>query len=267
MQWIVFIICLVLAALAGAVFWMRRPKTLNDGDDKEWSLLLFPGGADDPQGKSVAKTLHRMRFEARHLSETGLEVAAALTRLRPALIIAHQPSYGDVISRLEEEDSALASTPVLFLETRLVKGHSNLRVQLPPGAKPSQIGGAVLDLLGRRPTSRELSRRGNVQMEIEAGKVMEFLHFLHSMEKTGKIEIRTRQITGVLWMEKGGIVHAVVGRLEGLAALHSMLDFVQGTMVFTPGMMPTRRTILDGAMSVLAEYARRRDELAKASRD
>ena len=264
---LVLIVCLGCAAVVGLVFWIRRQKTLSDGDDKEWILLLFPGGASDPYGKTVVKTLRHMHFEARHLSETGLDITAALTRLHPSLIIAHQPSYGDIISRQEEDDSSLASTPVLYLETRLVKGHSNLRVQLPPGAKASQIGGAVLDLLGRRPTLHELSRRDNVQLEIESGKVMEFLHFLHTMEKTGKIEIRTRQITGVLWMEKGGIVHAVVGRLEGLEALHNMLDFVQGTLVFTPGLMPTRRTILDGAMSVLAEYARRRDELAKASGD
>jgi hypothetical protein len=245
--------------------WLRKRLKSQAGDDASWVLLLVPGDSDDAQGRQIARFLGRMKFQVRHLSETGMELSNALRNLRPSLIIAHQPMFGDAIERLEQEDSALSSTPVLYLDTSVQKGRSELRAYLPAQAKPSRVASLAIDLLNRRPGPRELSRREAVQLEIAPGKVMEFIHFLHTMEKSGKVEIRTRQVSGWAWLEKGRIVHAAVGQLEGLDALHSMLDFVQGTMTFSPGVAPARRNIRDGAMAVLAEYARQRDELAKAS--
>jgi len=256
-------ILLLLAAVATLL--LRKRWGSQEGDEALWILILVPGDLDDPTGRQVAKFLARMKFQVRFLSETGLDLSRALRNLRPSLIIAHQPMFGGAIERLEEEDSALSSTPILFLETSIQKGRSQMRAHLQANAKISAIASLAIELLNRRPGPKELSRRNQVQLEIAPGKVMEFIHFLHTMEKTGKIEICTRQVSGWAWMEKGRIVHASVGRLEGLDALHNMLDFVQGSITFSPGTAPTRRTIQDGAMAVLAEYARQRDELAKAS--
>lgn len=255
------------AVLAVALRWrFRRKQEISQGQD-QWILMLFPGDRSHALGKDVASFLKRMRFEMRFLSDTGLDAGTALSKLRPSLVIAHQPTFGDEISLWEQESSIVASTPILYLDAYVIKGGSRLRASLPSSAKPNQIASTAIDLLNSRPGAKELSRREIVELEIEPGNVMEFLHFLHTMQKTGKIEIRTHQITGTAWMEDGRIVHAAVGRLEGIDALHSILDFVQGTITFAPGIAPIHRTIKDGAMSVLAEYARQRDELAKASRN
>lgn len=254
----------VLGLLALALF-LRKRLGRKEQDESQWILLLVPGDLNDPAGRKIRKILARIGFQARHLSETGMSVSRALTKLRPMLIVAHQPSFGGEIELRSQDDSALASTPVLYLDTGIQRNRSVLRGHLPPGAKPAQIAARVIDLLNTRPGPEELSRLREVRIGITAGKVLEFLHFLHSMGRSGRIEVRSRQVTGSAWMENGRLVHATVGGLEGIEALHSMLDFVQGSITFTPGMAPTRRSILDGAMAVLAEYARRRDELAKAS--
>jgi hypothetical protein len=260
-----YAIAIALFLILVVLYRIRNRNRTQEGDDPLWILLLVPGDQDDQQGRLIVRFLARMRFQVRFLSETGLDLSRALRNLRPSLIIANQPAYGDAIERLEQEDSTLASTPVLYLDTSVQKGRSVLRAHVPAGAKPALIASRAIELLNSRPTPKELSRRDVVQQEIVPGKVMEFIHFLHTMEKSGKIEIRTRQISGWAWMEKGRIVHASVGRMEGIGALHNMLDFVQGIITFSPGVAPVRRTIQDGAMAVLAEYARQRDELAKAS--
>lgn len=254
----------VLGALALGYLLLKRVRG-REQDESQWILLLVPGEADDRLGRDVRKILARLGFQARHLSETGMSLGRALGQLRPVLIVAHQPSYGGEIEQRSQDDSALASTPVLYLDTGIQRNRSPLRAHLPPGARPAQVAARVIDLLNTRPGPEELSRLREVRLGIQAGRVLEFLHFLHSMGRSGRIEVRTRQVSGSAWMEKGRIVHATVGGLEGIEALHSMLDFVQGSITFSPGMAPTRRSILDGAMAVLAEYARRRDELAKAS--
>jgi Domain of unknown function (DUF4388) len=260
-------IAVLCLALAFVWRWRARHKQdVSQGQD-QWILMMFPEDRSHALGKDVAAFLRRMRFDMRFLGDTGLDAGTALRKLRPSLVIAHQPTFGDEISVLEQDSSIVASTPILYLDAYVIKGGSRLRSSLPPTAKASQIASTAIDLLNSRPGSKELSRREIVELEIEPGNVLEFLHFLHTMEKTGKIEIRTHQITGTAWMQNGRIVHAAVGRLEGLDALHSILDFVQGTITFAPGVAPIHRTIKDGAMSVLAEYARQRDELAKASRN
>jgi hypothetical protein len=260
-----YILTIALFLALVLLYRLKQRKEHQDAEDPLWILLLVPGDLDDPQGRLVARFLARMRFQTRFLSETGADLSRALHSLRPSLIIANQPVYGDAIERLEQEDSSLASTPILYLDTSVQKGRSALRAHVQPGAKPALIASRAVELLNSKPGPKELSRREVVQQEIAPGKVMEFIHFLHTMGKSGKIEIRTRQVSGWAWMENGRIVHASVGRLEGINALHNMLDFVQGVITFSPGVAPTRRTIQDGAMTVLAEYARQRDELAKAS--
>lgn len=272
--WFVFIGLLLLLAAAG-IWLVRKRRRDADGDageertqQEQWILLLFPGERTSPLAKEITAFIGgRMGFKLRHLGDLGGKIESALRRYRPSLVLAHQPTFGDEIASLEQESSVVASIPILYLDAHVIRAGSTLRASLPRNARMELIASAVVDLLNRRPGPKELSRRELVQVEIEPGNVMEFLHFLHTMQKSGKIEIRTRAITGTAWMLDGRIVHAAVGNLEGLDALHSVLDFVHGTITFAPGGAPQRQTIRDGAMSVLAEYARHRDELAKASRN
>lgn len=259
-----YLLSIVLGGLALA-YALKARAYGKAPDESQWILLLLPEDFSPRSGQKLRKLLARLGFHVRLLADTGMPLSRALAMLRPVLIVAHQPTFGGEIEAYEIEDSALASTPVLYLDTGIQRNRSLLRSHLPPGARPAQIAARIVDLLGRRPGPEELSRLREVKIGIAPGIVLEFIHFLHAMGRSGRVEIRTRQVTGSAWMVNGRLVHATVGSLEGIEALHSMLDFVQGSITFTPGLGPSRRSILDGAMSVLAEYARRRDELAKAS--
>ncbi len=78
--------------------------------------------------------------------------------------------------------------------------------------------------------------------------------------KTGSFTIENGSEIGQIFLEKGHIVHAKMGRLDGEEAVYELAIWPEGEFLFTPGEVPGPRTISKSNTSLLMEAARRIDE-------
>lgn len=78
--------------------------------------------------------------------------------------------------------------------------------------------------------------------------------------KTGAFHLQKDNDEGIIFLEQGKIVHAVLGSTEGDEAVYAMATWTEGTFRFVPDEMSTRHTITKNNTNLLMEAARRLDE-------
>lgn len=78
--------------------------------------------------------------------------------------------------------------------------------------------------------------------------------------KTGAFHLQKNNDEGIIFLEQGRIVHAVLGETEGDEAVYAMATWTEGTFRFVPDEMSTRHTITKNNTNLLMEAARRLDE-------
>jgi CheY-like chemotaxis protein len=74
------------------------------------------------------------------------------------------------------------------------------------------------------------------------------------------LEIRNRQMRGLIYIEAGAITHAAVGTLTGEKAFHQLLSMTGGEFQVRPFKPPPQRTMQGGWEMMLMEAARAHDE-------
>ena len=74
------------------------------------------------------------------------------------------------------------------------------------------------------------------------------------------LEIRNRQMRGLIYIEAGAITHAAVGTLTGEKAFHQLLSMAGGEFQVRPFKPPPQRTMQGGWEMMLMEAARAQDE-------
>jgi hypothetical protein len=195
----------------------------------------------------------------------GVGLGEFLSGFHPSLILLDRVGYGADLARLELSDARVASTPVLLVGLRgpVDRGNQHMRAWVDPGAKFSEILAKADQLVGRRPGPQQLSKLSEVRGPIRQGTLLELLYFLANARRTGRVEVTSGDLVGWIWLEGGEVRHCVLGREEGTAALHVLLDQERGKFAFRAGAASPGRTVKQSTIYLLHEYARLRDESAK----
>ena len=91
------------------------------------------------------------------------------------------------------------------------------------------------------------------------------IQFLSGARKTGVLRLLEGKETGEIFLEKGRIVHAVIGDQAGEEAVYELVLWNQGEFLFEPGVTTDKSTVNKGNTNLLMEAARQRDEWAVIS--
>ena len=78
--------------------------------------------------------------------------------------------------------------------------------------------------------------------------------------KTGAFHLQKDNDEGIIYLEMGRIVHALLGTTEGEEAVYAMATWNEGSFRFVPEEAPPRHTITKNNTNLLMEAARRLDE-------
>ncbi len=248
---------LLLAAIA--VFVLRRRGESTEGRER-WALLAVES---DALAEDLSRVLRKASWDVQRLPPFG-SLREFLAGFNPSLLVVDQPRYGAELARLETSEAKVASTPVLYVNaTGADHTKAPMRAWLPPKVQPKVVLELAEKLARSRPGLQQLSRMGEVQGPLVQGTLLELLYFQANTQRTGRMEIAYQGLSGWLWIEKGDVRHAMVAGVEGVDALHHMLNLSHGRFAFVADVPPPKTTIRTPTVFLLHEYARQRDELGK----
>jgi hypothetical protein len=96
---------------------------------------------------------------------------------------------------------------------------------------------------------------------------VDFIQSLSANEKSVKIAIENGTESGLIYIEKGHIVHAQTGNLEGEKALYKTAVWEEGRFQIVPCSTFPARTIQGSTLSLLLEASRLADEARGGDND
>ena len=88
----------------------------------------------------------------------------------------------------------------------------------------------------------------------------DIVQFLSGARKTGALRLTEGNQAGEIFLDKGRIVHAVLGDQSGEEAVYELVLWREGEFLFEPGVTTDRQTVKKGNTNLMMEAARRRDE-------
>ncbi len=94
----------------------------------------------------------------------------------------------------------------------------------------------------------------------------DIVQFLSGARKTGALRLVEGDETGEIYLDKGRIVHALLGEQVGEEAVYALVLWKSGEFLFEPGIATDKTTVNKGNTNLLIEAARRRDEWAVISK-
>lgn len=226
---------------------------------RRWILLAT-------RHEGLEEALQKDGWDVQKLPE-GSTMAEFLPHVRPSVVVADQARHGSDIAQLESHNAAVASTPVLWLDSTVVERNQDpSRAFLPPGARVSVVLETLQRLAKFVPGPEQLSRRAEIEGKLGQGRLLELLHFLASARRTGRVEVRTSTDPAWMWFEDGQLRHALAGSLSGVAAMYHCLDMERGTFSFRSGVTAPEKSVRENTITLLHEYARLHDEHGKIPR-
>ncbi len=99
-----------------------------------------------------------------------------------------------------------------------------------------------------------------VQGSLEELSIPDLIQLVSAGAKTGVFELRRGQQTGQIYLNRGRIVDAAVGELQGDEAVFALLLWQEGEFAFLPGAEHPTVTVQMSNSNLLMEGARRIDE-------
>jgi hypothetical protein len=247
-------------ALAAILLLVRRGRTAVELRGR-WVLLAL---ASDDRADDLAGEFNKAGWDTQILPPNA-GLGEFLAGFHPSLLVVDRSRHGADLARLEVSDARVASTPILLLDVlgAVDRDLQHMRSWVEPNAKISEILEKADKLVVRRPGPQQLSRLNEVQGPLRPGTILDLLYFLANARRTGRVEIVSSGDPGWIWLEGGEIRHALLGRVEGTAALHDLLDKDKGQFSFRGGASAPAKTIRQSTIYLLHDYARLRDEHAK----
>jgi hypothetical protein len=88
----------------------------------------------------------------------------------------------------------------------------------------------------------------------------ELIEFFCNQRKTGRLKVAYEQTPGYFYFDRGDLVDAKIGSLNGIEAIYYALTLANASFKFSPAFEPTRRTIHQPWTQVTLEGLRRLDE-------
>ena len=100
-----------------------------------------------------------------------------------------------------------------------------------------------------------------IECNVSDASPSELLYFLSHFRKTGVFKVKSKNISGEIYIKQGKIVHAVNNKYVGLEALYNLALVQEGSESFFEGELPPSETIADESAQLISEAERRRIEL------
>ncbi|HUQ33236.1 MAG TPA: DUF4388 domain-containing protein [Pyrinomonadaceae bacterium] len=88
----------------------------------------------------------------------------------------------------------------------------------------------------------------------------ELIEFFCNQRKTGRLKVAYELTPGYFYFDRGDLVDAKIGSLNGIEAIYYALTLANASFKFSPAFEPTRRTIHQPWTQVTLEGLRRLDE-------
>jgi hypothetical protein len=186
---------------------------------------------------------------------------ASCKAFKPNLIVAGF-DFHDQVEKLAETDAMLINTPVIYLqcgEAPAPQGH-RVRSYLETNASEKELSEAIGTCLRKSPEKIRYSVKPvALKGGIHAGTLMELLHFLSAVKKTGQLLAVSGTAIGEVILDKGDISKAAMKGLSGTKAVEAILNLSSGSFEFhenakaaaaaEAGSLNTQKVLMDWAKS------------------
>jgi hypothetical protein len=186
---------------------------------------------------------------------------ASCKAFKPNLILA-AAEFRDKVEALVETDALLINTPVIYLlGDKAAQGdNGRIRAHLEPNASDKDLGEAISQCLRRRPEKIRYSVKPvALKGEIQGGTLVELLHFLATVKRSGQLLAVNGEDRGEVLLHKGEIVGAAMLDLSGALATEQVLNLSAGTFEFHE--LPVQAVAESiNTQKLLLDWARTKDE-------
>ena len=190
---------------------------------------------------------------------------------RPNLIVAGFEFHGPV-EKMVETDAMLINTPVIYLQSGKVPPSTDKRVRayLEINASEKELSDAIAQCLRKSPEKIRYSVKPvALKGGIHAGTLMELLHFLAEVKKTGQLVAVSGTSKGEVSLHKGNIAKASMKGLSGAKAAEAILNLSAGSFEFHEKDPGPGSAAPEGALNtqkILMDWAKHKDESNHHSR-
>jgi hypothetical protein len=194
---------------------------------------------------------------------------ASCKTFKPNLIVAAF-EFQDSVEKMSETDAMLINTPVVYLQcgNAPVAPEKRVRAFLDTNTNEKELSDAIALCLKRSPEKIRYSVKPvALKGGIHAGTLMELLHFLSAVKKTGQLLAVSGSSKGEMQLHKGNIAKAEMKGLTGPAAAEAILNLAAGSFEFherdSEGAAPEGTL---NTQKILMDWAKAKDESNHHSR-
>jgi hypothetical protein len=208
--------------------------------------------------------LHSIGYLA-NLENDPERFLASCKAFKPNLIISDFAFQGHV-EKLVETDAMLINTPVVYLHCGKAPAvpDNRVRAYLDGNASEKDLGDAIALCLKRSPgkirySVKPMALKGGIL----PGTLMELLHFLEAVKKSGQLLAVSGSAKGEILLYKGEIAKSSMKGLSGPNAVEAILNLASGTFEFHEKNGGPGAAHPEGALNtqkVLMDWAKGKDE-------
>jgi hypothetical protein len=201
-------------------------------------------------------------------SDAGRFVASCKA-FKPNLILA-DPAFLGEVEKLVETDALLINTPVVYLRCAESPAPppNRVRAYLEPNATEKDLTETLSACLKRSPgkilySVKPVALKG----AIHPGTLVDLLHFLAAVKKTGLLAVASGAAKGEIQLHKGDVARAAVQDLAGARAAEALLNLASGSFEFheRKAVGPAPAETLN-TEKLLMDWAKAKDESNHRSR-
>jgi hypothetical protein len=190
---------------------------------------------------------------------------ASCKAFKPNLIISNFEFQGQV-EKMVETDAMLINTPVVYLHCGKAPAvpDNRVRAYLDSNASEKDLGDAIALCLKKSPQKIRYSVKPvALKGGILPGTLMELLHFLAAVKKTGQLLAVSGSAKGEIMLHKGDISKSSMKGLSGPKAVEAILNLASGSFEFHEKDAGPGAARPEGALNtekLLMDWAKGKDE-------
>ncbi len=114
-----------------------------------------------------------------------------------------------------------------------------------------------------QPLQKQSDMDEKIKFNLEEIDFTKLLIDLCSKKVKGRIEIRSPEGQGEIFLDNGHIIHSSCGNFKGEEAFNYAFHWPRGKAVFSPDLLPEARTIWADTEKLLADFIKRKSEVEK----
>ncbi|MEO6095669.1 MAG: DUF4388 domain-containing protein [Fibrobacteria bacterium] len=213
---------------------------------------------------SLRESLQSLGYVA-NLENDPERFLASCKAFKPNLVMAGF-EFHDQVEKLVEKDAMLINTPVIFLACGKAPSppENRIRAYLDGNASEKDLGDAIAICVKRSPRKIRYSVKPvALKGGIHPGTLMELLHFLAAVKKTGRLLAVSGSAKGEVILHSGKVAAASMKALSGAKAAEAILNLVSGSFEFHEKEAGPESAASEGALNtekLLMDWAKTKDE-------